>query len=112
MHKKGFCGMYLGTGEIVLASTGRKTTPFPKVDGGTWRKLTNTIYRKNMWLLENCILEAKARNDDFNLVWIEKVKISKGLHKNDDCDLDDLESYLFDKEWITSNYPPYKWSNK
>src|SRR5690606_4970515 len=53
-------------GETPTTSSGRKTTPFPNVDFGSDRKITNTIRRVQVWLMENALAEAETRGDQFN----------------------------------------------
>jgi hypothetical protein len=87
MNKKGFVGMKLGPGEVVLTSSGRPTTPFPK-----WKKVTGQLLRKvDAWLLENAILESQARNDKF-CETIFKGENSKNLPR---ASKDSMEEYLF-----------------
>jgi hypothetical protein len=85
----------LGAGEVVSTATGRKTTPFPKLDTDSNRKAQNTVKRVDQWLMENAIEEARARGDEFNLRQFEQNKA-----KPSPADKDSAEMYLFDKESV------------
>lgn len=86
----GKVGGKLFEGEVVLTATGRKTTPFPKIDFSTERKAHATVRRGETWLMQNALDEAKARGDDFNALWIEQA-----LHRPSQSDKDCAEEYLF-----------------
>jgi hypothetical protein len=89
--RKGKIGDMLASGEQVLTVTGRATTPFPKVDTSANRKAINTVRRVDAWLRENAILEAKARQDDFNLRQFE----SENPANMPPATKDGMELYLF-----------------
>jgi hypothetical protein len=56
--EKGVVGGFTPSeGNTQLTTTGRETTPFPKI---------NTKTKPHIWLLENAVLEAQARGDKFN----------------------------------------------
>ena len=112
MIKKGFNGIKLREGEQVYTATGKLTTPFPKIDYSSSGKIDNTIYRVRNWGLENAILEAEARNDDFNLIWLKQVKIHKNRKKVNEYEMDLVLDYLFRKDFINDVTSPYKWTNK
>lgn len=57
----------LSEGDVVVSTTGRELTPFPRVDATTDRKTNAAIKRVDAWLRQNAIDEAKARGDMFNL---------------------------------------------
>jgi hypothetical protein len=90
-RRQGTVGIMLATREIVLSSTGRETTPFPKVDCTSEGKAKNTLKRVDLWLMDNAIAEAKSRGDDFNLRVFEACRT-----KPSQADRDSAEHYLFD----------------
>lgn len=83
--KRGEVGMMLSSGEIVTTTTGRETTPFPKIGARGDTK------RVEQWLMDNAIAEAKARGDNFNLRGFEANR-----DKPSQADKDSAEMYLFD----------------
>ncbi len=93
--RKGIMGDRLAAGEIVLTSTGRKTTPFPKIALGSPRSVTLTEKRVEEWLMQNALDEARARGDDFNATQFEA-----NLKKPSQADKDSAESYLFDPDFV------------
>ncbi|MCV6825998.1 MULTISPECIES: LPD38 domain-containing protein [Halocynthiibacter] len=117
--KKGKVGDKLAAGEVVLTSTGRKTTPFPKLDFSTERKSQNTGKRVNAWLIENARAEAEARGDDYNA----RMFNATDTKNPSQSDKDSAESYLFDPDFVfdtpapitkplTSNKPKRKRASK
>lgn len=48
--QRGLVGMKLAAGQVVTTTTGRPTSPFPKIEFGTNRKAANTIKRSQEWL--------------------------------------------------------------
>lgn len=93
--RQGKVGDMLADGEVVLTATGRKTTPFPKLDTTTNRKTGNTLKRVDQWLMDNAVEEAKTRGDEFNLRQFEQNR-----KKPSPADKDSAEMYLFDKDSI------------
>lgn len=92
----GVVGQYLGVGDVVITSSGRKTTPFPKVDISTNRRANKTIKEAALWLWDNAILEAEARGDTWNLRRFKHdapQKAIEGLFPQ--ASKDSFESYLF-----------------
>jgi hypothetical protein len=87
----GVPGVMLAQGDTAQTCTGQVTTPFPKVDMSTNRKVTNTLKRVDEWLLSNGIAEAETRKDEFNLVWMNNTDPKKLTP----CDRDLLNEYLF-----------------
>lgn len=89
---QGFVGMMCSEGQVVLTTTGRMTTPFPKVDSSTNKKVTRTVKCVDEWLVENARLEAVARADKFNTL------IFSGMLKSFISSADKLsaEYYLFE----------------
>lgn len=86
--------MKLASGEVVSTTTGRDTTPFPKVDLTSDRRTVNTEKRVIAWLMGNAVEEARARNDSFNLRTFEQCR-----ERPSQSDRDAAESYLFDPDW-------------
>jgi N12 class adenine-specific DNA methylase len=92
--RKGEVGGMLESGEVVTTSSGRETTPFPKIATDTDRKATATIRRVDAWLLENAIAEAESRNDRFNLTWMRNERADNLPPASKDS----LEEYLFGQQ--------------
>ncbi len=87
-------GKMMGTGEIATTATGRKTTPYPKIDTTTNRKAINTVKRVDKWLTDNAIAEAKSRGDEFNLLQFEGMDAKK----LSPADKSSVNQYLFGEE--------------
>lgn len=81
----------LEEGDTILTATGRKMTPFPRVDWTTRRRAINTEKRIDKWLFENAVDEARARGDRFNLRAHENVSLDNVAP----ADRDMAEMYLF-----------------
>ncbi|MGK7051633.1 hypothetical protein N1Z41_00032860 [Pseudomonas aeruginosa] len=69
--RRGEVGGKLGSGEVVTTSSGRQTTPFPKVSVDTNRKATGTIKAVDLWLMQNapgwyCAATTNARQFEAN----------------------------------------------
>lgn len=88
--RQGRVGDLLHSGEVVLTSSGRLTSPFPKIDLETERKAGNTIKRVQQWLVQNALDEALAREDDFNALLFKA-----SLNQPQQADKDSAELYLF-----------------
>jgi hypothetical protein len=84
----------LAEGETATTSSGRKTTPFPKVDTSSNRKADNTVKRVDKWLWENAIAEARSRGDDFNLRQFE----SENPARLPQASKDSMNEYLFGQQ--------------
>lgn len=91
--RQGSVGMKLEAGEQVRTSSGRETTPFPKIDTTSKGKTTNTFKRVDQWLMQNALDEATARGDDFNARQFEANK-----DKPSQADKDSAEEYLFGEQ--------------
>lgn len=91
--RQGAVGMQLEAGEQVRTSSGRETTPFPKIDTANKGKTTNTLKRVDQWLMQNALDEATARGDDFNASQFEASK-----DKPSPADKDSAEEYLFGEQ--------------
>jgi hypothetical protein len=92
--RQGRVGMMLSSGQVVLTSSGRKTTPFPKVKTDTDRKATATVKAVDRWLIDNARDEARARGDDFNATMFGRVS----LVSPSQSDKDSAEEYLFGEQ--------------
>lgn len=90
--RRGEIGMQLGAGEIVLTSSGRKTTPFPKVSLGSNGQAAKTVAAADRWLLDNAAAEARARGDEFNAPTFEADAKLKSIPQ---ASKDAAEEYLF-----------------
>ncbi|HCR1324270.1 TPA: PLxRFG domain-containing protein [Pseudomonas aeruginosa] len=91
--RRGEVGGKLGSGEVVTTSSGRQTTPFPKVSVNTNRKATGTIKAVDLWLMQNALDEARSRGDEFNARQFEA-----NLAKPQRADKDAAEEYLFGQQ--------------
>ncbi|ENQ7655725.1 PLxRFG domain-containing protein [Pseudomonas aeruginosa] len=91
--RRGEVGGKLGSGEVVTTSSGRQTTPFPKVSTDTNRKATGTIKAVDLWLMQNALDEARSRGDEFNARQFEA-----NLAKPQRADKDAAEEYLFGQQ--------------
>ena len=87
--------MHLSAGETVITTTGRETTPFPKVDITTHRRAVNTVKRVDQWLMQNAIDEAVAHDDEFNL-----LQFKANLDRPQQADKEGAELYLFGANWL------------
>ena len=77
-------------GEVVLTASGRRTSPFPRIDTDSQRKASNTFKRADQWLIQNAIDEASARGDDLN-----GRQFQHSLSNPQKADRDSAEEYLF-----------------
>nr|HEJ3614343.1 PLxRFG domain-containing protein [Pseudomonas aeruginosa] len=91
--RRGEVGGKLGSGEVVTTSSGRQTTPFPKVSVDSNRKATSTIKAVDQWLMQNALDEARSRGDEFNARQFEA-----NLAKPQRADKDAAEEYLFGQQ--------------
>lgn len=92
--------MKLAAGQVVATTSGRPTSPFPKIEFGTNRKAANTIKRTQEWLIANAIAEASARDDGFNRRSFEAARKSPSP-----ADIDCAEFYLFDAAFLRPAQP-------
>ncbi len=92
-QRQGKVGEMFTAGEVVTTSSGRSTTPFPKIGIDTKRKAASTIKRVDQWLMDNAIAEAKSRGDKFNIGWMESNR-----DKPSQSDKDSAEEYLFGEQ--------------
>ncbi|WP_423454267.1 hypothetical protein [Ottowia sp. VDI28] len=93
LPRQGKVGEMLGSGEVVLTSSGRATSPFPNVSTDTSRKAVNTMKAVDQWLMQNALDEARLRNDGFNARQFESA-----LNKPQQADKDSAEQYLFGEQ--------------
>ena len=91
--RRGTVGGKYAVGEIVNTSSGRATTPFPKIDLASERKAGNTLKRVELWLMQNAIDEARSRGDEFNTAQFEA-----NLLKPQQAAKDSAEEYLFGQQ--------------
>jgi N12 class adenine-specific DNA methylase len=91
--RKGEVGGMMSSGEVVLTSSGRKTTPFPEIRFESERKALSTIKRVDRWLMENALAEAESRGDRFNA-----NQFRANLEKPQNPDKDSAEEYLFGQQ--------------
>jgi hypothetical protein len=65
------------------------TTPAPRIDSRTSRKITLTLKHLHDWLIENAILNAQ------NAYQLHQFQIMKSLKNLSQADIDLLNSFLF-----------------
>lgn len=83
-------GDKLESGQVGLTKTGRKTTPFPKVNVRTNVGATRTLKAVDRWLMENALAEAISRGDEFN-----QRQFHAAAKNPQQADKDSAEEYLF-----------------
>lgn len=93
--RPGKVGDRLSAGEIVTTTTGRQTTPFPKVGMGSPRATKIAVDKIEQWLMQNALDEARARGDEFNARQFEAA-----LTRPQQADKDSAELYLFDPDFV------------
>lgn len=98
--RHGCVGGSLADGEVVRTSSGRVTSPFPKIDTDTERKAGNTFKRIDQWLIQNALDEATARGDEFNALHFKAT-----LSKPQQADKDSAEQYLFGQQPVVIPSP-------
>lgn len=91
--RQGHVGILIATGEIVRTTSGRLTTPFPKLDFESERRASNTLTRVTGWLMVNALAEATARGDEYNSLMFEA-----DLVKPTDASKSCAEEYLFGQQ--------------
>jgi len=82
--------MFLEVGQIVETLSGRKTTPFPKINLKTNRGCTVTLKRVNNWLMENALAEAVHNKNR-----LAELNFKHNLGNPSQSDLDSAHLYLF-----------------
>ena len=92
--EQGKVGMMLGSGQVVLTTSGRKTEPFPEVKTDTERKTTATLKRVEEWLQRNALAEALSRDDQFNARMFAAEKPGNIPPASKDA----MEEYLFGEQ--------------
>lgn len=97
--RPGKVGDMLSPGQVVLTTTGRKTTPFPKnaLSGGSNAAASKAVKAVDSWLMENAADEAHSRGDENNA-----MAFASNVMRPSQSDKDSAEMYLFDPE---SNFP-------
>lgn len=98
--RKGAVGCTISAGEVLRTSSGRFTSPFPKIDAVTKRKTSNTLKRGEQWLMQNAIVEATARGDEFNT-----AQFKAALNHPQQADKDSAEQYLFGDQPAVARSP-------
>ena len=91
---KGEIGQKFSAGQVAITSSGRQTTPFPKVDISTNGKANNTLKRVDQWLINNALAEAQSRGDTFNERQFQSVNNLNVTQS----DKDSAEQYLFGEQ--------------
>ncbi len=84
----------LAAGETVATSSGRKTTPFPRIDLDSARKAGNTVKRVDQWLIDNAVAEAESRGDAFNATIFRSEK----ANNLPPASKDSMHEYLFGEQ--------------
>ena len=70
----------------------KRTIPSPPaIRRDTVRKAKNDLLAQNRWLIEQCVLEAESRGDDFNLCWMRREDARNLPQGSKDC----MNQYLF-----------------
>lgn len=87
-------GIEVSEGDTLKTSSGRTTTPFPKIDTGSEAKARNTVRRVDQWLIDNALAEARERGDDFNGPMFARMT-PKSLSPADKASLNE---YLFGEQ--------------
>lgn len=98
--RQGCVGGSLAEGEVVRTSSGRITSPFPKITTDTERKASNTFKRVDHWLIQNALDEATARGDEFNA-----LQFKAALGKPQQADKESAEEYLFGQQPVVLPSP-------
>lgn len=93
--KFGTIGCKLSPGEVVLSVSGRRLSPFPTIKFGSSRMVLNTLKRVDVWLIENALVEAQNRGDDFNARSFAHARTGKVISQSDK---DWAEEYLFGEQ--------------
>ena len=89
-QQPGQIGAKYSQGDTPGTSSGRLTSPFPKVQTDTNRKAGTTVKLVNAWLIQNALDEANSRGDEFNARQFEA-----DLKNLQTADKDSAEEYLF-----------------
>ena len=92
--RRGEVGMMMSSGEVVETSSGRQTTPFPKVNVKTDRGTAATLKKVEAWLQENAVAEAESRGDEFNALQFK----NETPGKIPPASKDSMEEYLFGEQ--------------
>jgi N12 class adenine-specific DNA methylase len=93
LEEKPMPSVMLGTKETTQTSSGRTTTPFPKVDTSTPIRATNTAKRVHRWLQRNAVEEAESRGDKFNARVFRNETIGKEGFPQ--ASVESMNEYLF-----------------
>lgn len=79
------------TGSVLTSKNGRQMSPVPKIDCSTERKYINTLKRVNAWLIEEAKQECKFTNNEFQSLFLTRMKPDKLSA----ADIDTLNHILF-----------------
>ncbi len=86
--------MMLGSGEVATTSSGRKTTPFPKLNLNTNQGTGRTINKVHEWLIKNATDEALSRGDDFNA----RIFAAEKPNNLPPASVESMNEYLFGRQ--------------
>ncbi|GHU03562.1 hypothetical protein AGMMS49960_18130 [Betaproteobacteria bacterium] len=95
--RRGEVGGRVYEGEVQQTSSGRNTTPFPKVRNKDGKLFRDTETRVTRWLIQNALDEANARGDRFNARSFEQDAKLNGKNVPQ-ASKDSAEEYLFGEQ--------------
>lgn len=81
--------------------TGRQIPVPPHIRVETTRKCINDLKKHDVWLIEQVRDEARSRSDDYNLLWINRMKPGELSPSDKDC----ANLYLFGEERTVCRCP-------
>lgn len=84
----------MAEGEVATTSSGRQTSPFPRIDATTERKTASAGKRVDAWLRQNALDEAVSRGDGFNQLQFEHADPKKLTQ----AEKDSMNEYLFGQQ--------------
>lgn len=87
---------YIITDGRISTLTGRQIPVPPRIRVETNRKCINDLKKHDAWLIEQVREEALSRGDDYNLLWINRMKPGDISPSDKDC----ANLYLFGEECI------------
>jgi hypothetical protein len=82
---------FVSTGQVLYSQRGRKLAPVPKIDCTSEQKTRATLRRVDRWLVEECIAEANAIPDQYNIVYFQQLIMAQ----LSPADREYLNLYLF-----------------
>lgn len=86
--------LVIETGVVLRTKSGRETSPAPRIDGTTSRKLTVSLKNMENWLVDEAIKEAEAIKNNFVLTQFKAMK-GRTLSQSDK---DSVNFFLFENE--------------